>query len=245
MSERITGGCQCGAVRYALHETPSGPHICHCRMCQKAFGSFFAPLTGVPIAAFEVTRGTLRSSRAPTRPSAASAGTAARRSPSAMSSGRASRSRSARSTSRRRSRRGINTASRAESPGSRHCRRFPATRRPRRTRRELAARIAASNHQHPDHDTAVWPPRKAEDHERGGFSGGCQCGAVRFRVARLGRPSHLPLPHVPEGVRRLLRAAGHRPRVEWTRGEPKRFPELQPGAPGLLRRLRHAAHLRV
>ena len=62
MSERevrITGGCQCGAVRYALHETPSHPHICHCRMCQKAFGSFFAPLTGVPRKQFELTRGSL------------------------------------------------------------------------------------------------------------------------------------------------------------------------------------------
>jgi hypothetical protein len=56
---RITGGCQCGAVRYALHEQPSDPHICHCRMCQKAFGSFFAPLTGVPLTAFELTRGGL------------------------------------------------------------------------------------------------------------------------------------------------------------------------------------------
>ena len=43
---RLTGGCQCGAVRYALLEPPSNPHICHCRMCQKAFGSFFAPLAG-------------------------------------------------------------------------------------------------------------------------------------------------------------------------------------------------------
>ena len=60
MSEfRLTGGCQCGAVRYALHEPPTGPHICHCRMCQKAFGSFFAPLTGVPLQAFELTRGKL------------------------------------------------------------------------------------------------------------------------------------------------------------------------------------------
>ena len=60
MSEfRLTGGCQCGAVRYALLEEPTGAHICHCRMCQKAFGSFFAPLTGLPMTAFEITRGEL------------------------------------------------------------------------------------------------------------------------------------------------------------------------------------------
>ncbi|WP_417309229.1 GFA family protein [Devosia sp.] len=40
---RLTGGCQCGAVRYALR-TVEGPALCHCRMCQKAFGSYFAPL---------------------------------------------------------------------------------------------------------------------------------------------------------------------------------------------------------
>jgi hypothetical protein len=56
---RITGGCQCGAVRYALHAAPSEPHICHCRMCQKAFGSWFAPLAVVAAEAFEVTRGGL------------------------------------------------------------------------------------------------------------------------------------------------------------------------------------------
>jgi len=46
----MTGGCQCGAVRYALYVAPHNPHICHCRMCQKAFGSFFAPLAAVKLA---------------------------------------------------------------------------------------------------------------------------------------------------------------------------------------------------
>lgn len=42
---RHSGGCQCGAVRYALYAEPYGTHICHCRMCQKAFGALYAPLT--------------------------------------------------------------------------------------------------------------------------------------------------------------------------------------------------------
>ena len=52
-----TGGCQCGAVRYALYREPYGTHICHCRMCQKAFGSFFAPLTITRYVDFAWTRG--------------------------------------------------------------------------------------------------------------------------------------------------------------------------------------------
>lgn len=42
-SETLTGGCQCGAVRFATKLVGRGS-ICHCRMCQKAFGSFFGPL---------------------------------------------------------------------------------------------------------------------------------------------------------------------------------------------------------
>jgi hypothetical protein len=38
-----TGGCQCGAVRYALYAEPTNSHVCHCRMCQKAFGNYFTP----------------------------------------------------------------------------------------------------------------------------------------------------------------------------------------------------------
>ena len=40
------GGCQCGAVRYAITAPLENPHICHCRMCQKAFGNYFAALVG-------------------------------------------------------------------------------------------------------------------------------------------------------------------------------------------------------
>lgn len=43
----ITGGCQCGAIRYAISGPFHNPHICHCRMCQKAFGNYFAALVGV------------------------------------------------------------------------------------------------------------------------------------------------------------------------------------------------------
>ncbi len=53
----LVGGCQCGAVRYALYSQPTNPHVCHCRMCQKAFGSYFAPLAGVPLADFAWIKG--------------------------------------------------------------------------------------------------------------------------------------------------------------------------------------------
>lgn len=42
-NSRLTGGCQCGAVRFRA-ERLGRATICHCRMCQKAFGSFFGPL---------------------------------------------------------------------------------------------------------------------------------------------------------------------------------------------------------
>lgn len=42
-NSQFTGGCQCGAVRFRA-ERLGRPTICHCRMCQKAFGGFFGPL---------------------------------------------------------------------------------------------------------------------------------------------------------------------------------------------------------
>lgn len=52
-----TGGCQCGAVRFRAGSLVDNSHVCHCRMCQKASGGFFAALVGVPLKDFEWTRG--------------------------------------------------------------------------------------------------------------------------------------------------------------------------------------------
>ncbi|MEP0519164.1 MAG: GFA family protein [Hyphomicrobiales bacterium] len=42
-AKTISGGCQCGAVRFSIDRLDN-PSICHCRMCQKAFGGFYGPL---------------------------------------------------------------------------------------------------------------------------------------------------------------------------------------------------------
>ncbi|KAB7771248.1 GFA family protein [Xanthomonas maliensis] len=51
-----SGGCQCGAVRFHVDGALEAS-ICHCRMCQKAFGNYFAPLVSVRAARFAWTRG--------------------------------------------------------------------------------------------------------------------------------------------------------------------------------------------
>ena len=53
----LTGGCQCGAVRYALYAEPAAASICHCRMCQKAMGNLFSASASVPRKEFAWTAG--------------------------------------------------------------------------------------------------------------------------------------------------------------------------------------------
>ena len=52
----FTGGCQCGAVRFRA-EKLGRASICHCRMCQKQFGSFFGALISADQAHLMWTRG--------------------------------------------------------------------------------------------------------------------------------------------------------------------------------------------
>lgn len=53
----FSGGCQCGAVRFHVRGALPDCSICHCRMCQKAFGAYYAPLVSVRGADFQWTRG--------------------------------------------------------------------------------------------------------------------------------------------------------------------------------------------
>lgn len=57
MSKAVTGGCQCGAVRYSAAELHDNAHLCHCRMCQKAVGNLFAALVGSSKSKVTWTRG--------------------------------------------------------------------------------------------------------------------------------------------------------------------------------------------
>ncbi|MCJ9753595.1 GFA family protein [Neorhizobium sp. BETTINA12A] len=55
-----TGGCQCGAIRFRLVGDAPDASICHCRMCQKAFGAYYAPLVAASEAELTWTRGQLK-----------------------------------------------------------------------------------------------------------------------------------------------------------------------------------------
>lgn len=52
MADEVTGGCQCGRVRYAVLIEDDEAYLCHCRMCQRATG-------GVSIAFKSVARDAL------------------------------------------------------------------------------------------------------------------------------------------------------------------------------------------
>ncbi|MFC0587989.1 GFA family protein [Novosphingobium aquiterrae] len=51
MADEMTGGCQCGRVRYRFASDGAQAYLCHCRMCQRATGGFAAALVNIPAAA--------------------------------------------------------------------------------------------------------------------------------------------------------------------------------------------------
>ncbi|MBO9712893.1 GFA family protein [Sphingomonas sp.] len=56
MSEQVmTGGCQCGRVRYSVRVENDEAYLCHCRMCQRATGGFAAAFKNVLQADLEWT----------------------------------------------------------------------------------------------------------------------------------------------------------------------------------------------
>jgi hypothetical protein len=46
MTQYLSGGCQCGTVRFRVTGNPGTSSVCHCRMCQKASSAPFLTLVG-------------------------------------------------------------------------------------------------------------------------------------------------------------------------------------------------------
>ena len=53
-----SGGCQCGAVRYAVPKTPLVVYVCHCTECRKQSSSAFGISFTVARSALRVLKGT-------------------------------------------------------------------------------------------------------------------------------------------------------------------------------------------
>ena len=53
----LTGGCQCGRVRYAIAGEPLELYVCHCRECQKQSASAFGISAMVRRAHFHLEQG--------------------------------------------------------------------------------------------------------------------------------------------------------------------------------------------
>lgn len=53
----LTGGCLCGAIRYAISAPVTELRACHCRSCQRASGAGGTVGAVVPREAFTITQG--------------------------------------------------------------------------------------------------------------------------------------------------------------------------------------------
>jgi hypothetical protein len=53
----LTGGCQCGQLRYEVNAEPLSVYVCHCTECQRQSGSAFGMSVLLPRAAFRFVKG--------------------------------------------------------------------------------------------------------------------------------------------------------------------------------------------
>ena len=51
MTEPLSGGCQCGRIRYLAQVEDFDAYLCHCRMCQRATGGVSIAFKNMPKAA--------------------------------------------------------------------------------------------------------------------------------------------------------------------------------------------------
>ena len=153
----MTGGCQCGAVRYAFEGEPDRVHACHCRMCQKAVGGPFAVICPVPKAAFRVTRGEIawfHSSDVARRGFCRTCGTPLifdyPHDPGlGVMAGSLDRPDLVTPV--------IQYGTEAQVPWAAHLANLPAEPIDANDPEGVIQQVKATNRQHPDHDTTVWP----------------------------------------------------------------------------------------
>jgi hypothetical protein len=62
-----TGGCLCGALRYAAHGDPIDAGYCHCRTCQRSSGAPVLAWAAFPNGAFAYTKGSPATYRSSSR----------------------------------------------------------------------------------------------------------------------------------------------------------------------------------
>ena len=60
MDTKLTGGCQCGGIRYEVTGVPQQLVVCHCTDCQRQLGSAFGMTLVVNEEDFRLTQGELK-----------------------------------------------------------------------------------------------------------------------------------------------------------------------------------------
>ncbi|MDE1992792.1 MAG: GFA family protein [Rhizobiaceae bacterium] len=156
-----SGGCQCGAVRYRVGGELAYPHLCHCRMCQKASGNYALPLGAARRDDFELTRGApswFHSSDLVRRGFCAACGTPLFYDiPGAdfinVTLGSLDEPMSVQPVAQ--------SNLQGKMPWFHALDTLPVE--PDGEASDRASTIRASNHQHPDHDTEAWPQEKSHD----------------------------------------------------------------------------------